>query len=65
MTEFTCVIFMQKYPINHDGYFAYDEYYVCYICPNNEILKYSTTNCEGYKEYKSTPEKCIDCALLK
>lgn len=60
-----------KRPMTKKGFFkkhefVYDEYYDCYICPNNEILKYSTTNREGYKEYKSTPpEKCIDCAFLK
>lgn len=48
---------------NKKGYFnkyeyPYDEFYDCYICPNNEILKYNTTNREGYKEYKSNPSKC-------
>ena len=33
--------------------YVYDEYYDCYICPNNQILRYSTTNRDGYKEYKS------------
>ena len=23
------------------------------LCPNNKILKYSTTNRDGYREYKS------------
>ncbi len=32
--------------------YAYDEYYDCYICPNNQVLKYSTTNRDGYREYK-------------
>ncbi|QWU16733.1 transposase [Paenibacillus sophorae] len=36
----------------------------CYICPNNEVLKYSTTNREGYREYKSNPDKCKDCPYL-
>ncbi|MGI6552115.1 MAG: transposase [Bacillota bacterium] len=39
----------------------YDEYYDCYICPNNQILKYSTTNRDGYREYKSDPKICIGC----
>ncbi|EGD50183.1 transposase [Thermoanaerobacter ethanolicus JW 200] len=43
--------------------FVYDEYYDCYICPQNEILTYVTTNREGYREYKSNPEKCKNCPL--
>ena len=59
-----------KCPMTKKGFFkkheyAYDEYYDCYICPNNEILKYSTTNRDGYKEYKSNPDKCKDCPYLK
>ena len=41
--------------------YVYDEYYDCYICPNNEILSYSTTDKNGYKQYKSNPDKCINC----
>ena len=37
--------------------FAYDEYYDCYICPGAHILTYSTTNRNGYKEYKSCGEQ--------
>jgi len=44
---------------NHE--YVYDEYYDCYICPNNQILKYRTTNREGYREYKSDPKICRDC----
>ena len=33
--------------------YVYDEYYDCYICPVNKLLHYSTTNREGYREYKS------------
>ncbi len=48
------------------GYFrkyeyVYDEYYDEYICPANEVLRYSTTNRDGYKLYKSNPEKCKHC----
>ncbi len=51
------------------GYFKkreyiYDEYYDCYICPNNQVLKYSTTNRNGYREYKSDPKVCINCPYL-
>ena len=41
--------------------FIYDEYYDCYICPNNQGLKYSTTNRDGYREYKSNPKLCETC----
>ena len=55
-----------KRPMTKEGFFkkheyVYDEYYDCYICPNNEILKYSTTNRDGYREYKSNSEKCKSC----
>ena len=43
--------------------YVYDEYYDCYICPNNETLEYSTTDRNGYKQYKSNPEKCKKCPL--
>lgn len=43
--------------------YVYDEYYDCYICPNNEILIYSTTDKKGYKQYKSNPEVCKNCPL--
>lgn len=43
--------------------YVYDEYYDCYICPNNEILTYSTTDKNGYKQYKSNPDKCKNCPL--
>ena len=41
--------------------YVYDEYNDCYICPNNKILKYSTTNKDGYKEFKSNPKDCVLC----
>jgi transposase len=58
-----------KRPMTKKGFFkksdyAYDEYFDCYICPNNAILKYSTTNRDGYREYKSNSEKCKDCPYL-
>ena len=43
--------------------YVYDEYYDCYICPNNEILSYTTTDKNGYKQYKSDAEKCKNCPL--
>ena len=62
-------VFPYKRPATKEGFFkkyeyAYDEYYDCYICPNNEVLKYSTTNRDGYREYKSNPSKCEGCPYL-
>lgn len=58
-----------KCPMTKEGFFkkyeyAYDEYYDCYICPNNKALSYSTTNREGYREYKSCGMNCADCPYL-
>ena len=58
-----------KSPMTKKGFFkkyeyVYDEYYDCYICPNNEVLTYSTTNRDGYKEYKSNKAKCVNCPYL-
>lgn len=55
-----------KRPRTKKGFFkkyeyVYDEYYDCYICPNHEVLSYTTTNREGYREYKSDGKKCRDC----
>lgn len=57
-----------KRPMTKDGFFkkyeyAYDEYYDCYVCPNNQVLSYSTTNREGYREYKSDPKACANCPM--
>lgn len=57
-------------PMTQKGFFrkyeyVYDEHYDCYICPNNQILKYSTTNREGYREYKSNPKICAACPYLE
>jgi transposase len=62
-------IFPYKRPQTKKGFFkkyeyAYDEYYDCYICPNNQVLKYSTTNRDGYKEYKSCGKVCAKCPYL-
>ena len=56
-------------PKTKDGFFpkheyVYDEYYDCYICPNNQVLSYSTTNRDGYREYKSCGEICASCPYL-
>lgn len=55
-----------KRPMTGKGLFkkyeyAYDEYYDCYVCPNNKVLSYSTTDRNGYKQYKSNPSDCENC----
>ena len=55
-----------KRPMTKKGFFkkyeyVYDEYYNCIICPENQILKYYTTNKEGYQQFKSNPKICVDC----
>jgi len=55
-----------KRPMTKKGFFkkyeyVYDEYYDCIICPENQILKYATTNRDGYREYKSNPKICERC----
>ena len=62
-------LFPYKRPMTKDGFFkkyeyVYDEYYDCYICPNNQVLTYRTTNREGYREYKSCGETCAACPYL-
>ncbi|MEG0470497.1 MAG: IS1182 family transposase [Longicatena sp.] len=36
-----------------------------YICPNKKELEYSTTNKQGYKEYKSKPKDCKECPIIE
>jgi len=55
-----------KRPMTNKGFFrkyeyVYDEYYDCVLCPQNQILKYTTTNREGYREYKSDSKICSVC----
>ena len=55
-------------PTHREGYlrksdFVYDEYYDCYLCPCDQVLKYRTTNREGYREYGSNSKVCGDCEL--
>lgn len=57
-------------PHTKDGFFkkheyVYDEYYDCYICPNDQILSYETTNKDGYRMYRSNPDICRNCPFLK
>ena len=51
-------VFPYKRPMTKQGFlrkydYVYDEYYDCYLCPGDQILEYSTTNRDGYREYKS------------
>ena len=62
-------IFPYTRPQTKKGFFkkdeyVYDEYNDCYICPANQILKYSTTNRDGYREYKSDGKHCATCPFL-
>lgn len=57
-----------KRPMTKDGFFrkseyVYDEYYDCILCPNDQVLEYSTTNRDGYREYKSNPKVCATCPI--
>ena len=57
-------------PRTKEGFFrkheyVYDEHYDCYLCPAGEVLKYSTTNKEGYREYKSSKHICATCPFLQ
>lgn len=56
-------------PRTKEGFFrkhdyVYDEHYDCYLCPAGKVLKYSTTNKEGYREYKSPKQVCASCPFL-
>ena len=58
-----------KRPMTKAGYFkkyeyVYDEYFDCVLCPANQVLSYSTTNRDGYREYKSKPYICKNCPHL-
>ncbi len=62
-------LFPYKRPLTKEGFFkkyeyTYDEYYDCYVCPGGKTLEYSTTNREGYREYKSRGAVCEHCPYL-
>lgn len=55
-----------KRPMTKEGFFkkfefVYDEYNDFYICPWEKELRYSTTDRDGYKLYKSNPKDCCEC----
>lgn len=62
-------VFPYKRPMTKDRFFkkyeyVYDEYNDAYLCPGNQMLKYSTTNRDGYREYKSGGHICKNCEYL-
>lgn len=62
-------VFPYKRPMTKQGFlrkydYVYDEYYDCYLCPGDQILEYSTTNRDGYREYKSKGDICAGCTYL-
>lgn len=57
-------------PNHKKGYFykreyTYDAKRDVYVCPRGQEIRYSTTNREGYREYKSNPKLCKKCPYLK
>jgi transposase len=55
-------------PTHRDGYFykreyRYEEKLDVYLCPNGQLLPYSTTNREGYREYHSDRAQCAQCPV--
>lgn len=62
------VVTPYKRPMTKEGFFrkheyVYDEYYDCVICPNYQVLRYSTTNRDGYQEFKSNSRICMGCTM--
>jgi hypothetical protein len=56
----------RKGPMTKKGFFRKYEYVYnrgndCILCPENQTLRYSTTNRDGYREYKSDPKICQSC----
>ena len=43
--------------------FGYDAERDVYVCPNQKLLNYRTTNREGYRQYHSDASQCRDCPL--
>ncbi len=44
--------------------YVFDEYYNCIICPEYHVLPYTTTNRDGYREFKSYSYICEKCENL-
>jgi transposase len=47
----------------HKRQFHYDAERDIYVCPNQQLLIYRTTNREGYRQYHSEPAQCRQCGL--
>lgn len=45
--------------------FKYIDEQDAYICPNGQSLRYTTTDRNGYRHFKSDPEICKNCPLLE
>lgn len=63
-------LFPYTRPRTKDGFFTkwdyvYDEFNNCFLCPGDQIIKYSTTNRDGYREFKSDNRICGHCQHLK
>lgn len=43
--------------------FRYDRYREEYTCPQQQVLRYSTTNRAGYQEFRSDPAQCGGCTV--
>jgi len=59
-------VFPYKRPMSKTGFFkpydyVLDEHFDCVICPQNQVLKYATTNRDGYREFKSKGYICQNC----
>lgn len=44
--------------------YVYEEDIDAYRCPEGQVLKYATTDRNGYRHYKSDPAQCKSCPLL-
>lgn len=58
-----------KCPMTPEDFFkkyeyVYDEYFDCYVCPNDQVLIYHTTNRSECREYKSCEVVCERCPYL-
>jgi hypothetical protein len=57
-------------PTHRKGYFYKRQYHYdrdndeC-RCPRDEVLRYSTTDRNGYRHYKSNPKLCVSCPVRK
>ena len=54
-----------RYKGKKEGYkpwdYTYDPVTDSFICPHHEVLRHTTTDRDGKRTYRSTPEKCRNC----